>query len=99
MGFDGAKQIPDISDQVQTIVEEYVDTPAVGIITTYVAVAKPTALPTDEDWSVRRVTEDTTGLATLITTVVWAKKSFGGAPAEATPRFVHVATSISTLSY
>jgi len=97
-GFTGSKQVPDISDQVQTIVEEYLNTPGAGVTTTYIAVAKPTALAADEEWSVRRVVEDTTGTPDTLTTVVWAQKDFGSGN-EATARFVHIATSISTLPY
>jgi hypothetical protein len=98
--FTGTKQVPDISDQVQVIVEEYLDTPAAGITTTYIAVADPTKAVDGEDWSVRRVVEDTTGTPDLITTVRWAQKDFNDANGlVGTARFVHQATSISTLPY
>ena len=99
-GFTGSKQVPDISDQVQLIIEEYLNTPSPGITTTYIGVAEPTSEATETDWSVRRVIEDTTGAADLITTVRWAKKDFNdGKGPVGTARFVHQADSMSTLSY
>lgn len=94
MSFDGAKQIPDISDQVQTFVEETV----VGdVTTTYVGVAKPTADIDTSDWAVRRIIEDASG-ATVTTEVKWAKKDFGDG-LESTARFVHPRDDMAGLTY
>ncbi len=96
----GKKLIPDISDQVNTIVEEYEDTPGAGIKTTYVAVAAPGALPTANDWSARKIVEDTTQAADLVTTVTWAEAVIlSDTNPQATEKFVHKANNLAGLTY
>lgn len=95
-GFDGAKQLPDISDQVAVRVREVTSG---ATVTTYVGRAKPGAVETDEDWAVQRIVETDLGGGVITTEITWAEKSFNGNPPTPTARFVHQADDMPSLTY
>lgn len=88
-GFDGHRLRPNVSDQVALKTQEVVDG---TVTTTYVAVAPVGTALSDAKWSVRKVVYDS---ATGITLVTWASTVALGP----TPRFVHVATDLTVLTY
>jgi len=92
--FNGAKLLPNFSDQVDMKTEE---TTAGSVVATIIAIAPPGSALADEVWAIRKVIEDSSS-SPVTTNVRWAKKTIDGVLTP-TAKFVHAADDFSTLVF